>query len=82
VGFYVILIPLFIGDIDLGGEESSFEFLAVPIIVIISTVFLTINKLANLYGEPFSENKKTSVTIDIICKTIEQNCNEVCNKLK
>jgi putative membrane protein len=82
VSFYVILIPLLIGDIDLGGEESGFEFLAVPIMVIISTAFLTINKLANLYGEPFSENKKTSVTIDEICKTIEQNCNEVCDKLK
>ncbi len=80
VSFYVILIPLFIGDIDLGGEESGFEFLAIPIMVIISTVFLTINKLANLYGEPFSENK-TSVTIDDICKTIEQNCKEVRNKL-
>jgi len=81
VSFYVILIPLFIGDIDLGGEESGFEFLAIPIMVIISTAFLTINKLANLYGEPFSENK-TSVTIDNICKTIEQNCNEVMDKLK
>lgn len=81
VSFYVVLIPLFIGDIDLGGEESGFEFLAVPIMVIISTAFLTINKLANLYGEPFSENK-TSVTIDDICMTIEQNCREVCDKLK
>lgn len=80
VSFYVILIPLFIGDIDLGGEESGFEFLAIPIMVIISTAFLTINKLANLYGEPFSENQ-TSVTIDDICKTIEQNCIEVKEKL-
>jgi putative membrane protein len=72
VSFYVILIPLFIGDIDLGGEDSGFEFLAIPIMVVISTAFLTINKLANLYGEPFSENK-TSVTIDDICKAIEQN---------
>jgi ion channel-forming bestrophin family protein len=82
VNFYVILMPLFIGDIDLGGEGSGFEFLAIPIIVIISTAFLTINKLANLYGEPFAENKKTSVTIDEICKTIEQNCNEVKDKLR
>ncbi|MFZ4542722.1 MAG: hypothetical protein ACOYOA_01640, partial [Saprospiraceae bacterium] len=79
--FYVILIPLFIGDIDLGGEDSGFEFLAIPIMVIISTAFLTINKLANLHGEPFSENI-TSVTIDEICKTIEQNCYEVRDKLK
>lgn len=69
VSFYVILLPLFIGDIDLGGEESRFELLAIPIMVIISSSFLTINKLANLFGEPFSENK-TSVTIDEICKTI------------
>ncbi len=81
VSFYVLLIPLFIGDIDLGGEESGFEWLAVPIMVIISTAFLTINKLANLFGEPFSANK-TSVTIDDICKTIEQNCLEVHGKLK
>lgn len=81
VSFYIMLIPLFVGDIDLGGEESGFEFLAIPIMVIISTAFLTINRLANLYGEPFSANK-TSVTIDIICKTIEQNCNEVREKLK
>lgn len=80
VSFYVILLPLFIGDIDLGGEESSFELLSIPIMVIISTAFLTINKLANLFGEPFSENK-TSVTINEICKTIEQNCIEVKNKL-
>lgn len=82
VSFYVMLIPLFIGDIDFGGEDSGFEFLAIPIMVCISTAFLTINKLANLYGEPFSENRKTSVTIDEICMTIEQNCNEVCDKLK
>ncbi len=80
VSFYVILIPLFIGDIDLGGEDSHFELLAIPIMVVISTAFLTINKLANLFGEPFSENK-TSVTIDEICKTIEQNCNEISQKL-
>ncbi len=80
VSFYVILIPLFVGDIDLGGEDSNFEYLAIPIMVIISSAFLTINKLANLYGEPFSENI-TSVTIDKICKTIQQNCNEVKAKL-
>jgi len=80
VSFYVILIPLFIGDIDLGGEESGFEFLAIPIMVIISTAFLTINKLANLYGEPFLENT-TSVNVDSVCNTIEQNCMEIQEKL-
>lgn len=81
VSFYVVLIPVFIGDIDLGGENSGFELLAIPIMVIIGSAFLTINKLANLFGEPFSENK-TSVTINEICQTIEQNCNEVRNKIK
>lgn len=80
VNFYVILIPLFVGDIDLGGEKSGFEFLAIPIMVIISTSFLTINKLANLFGEPFSE-EKTSVDIDSICSTIEKNCKEVKTKI-
>lgn len=81
VGFYVIIIPLFIGDIDLGGEKSGFEFLAIPLMVMISTAFLTINKLANLYGEPFSQNK-TSITLDEICNTITQNCLEVKAKIK
>lgn len=80
VSFYVILIPFFIGDIDFGGEESGFELLAIPIMTIISTAFLTINNLANLYGEPFSENK-TSVSIDTICNVIEQNCREVKSKI-
>jgi putative membrane protein len=77
---YVILIPLFIGDIDLGGEDSGLELLAIPIIVIISTAFLTINRLANLFAEPFSENT-TSVNIDKICETIKSNCLEVKGRL-
>lgn len=81
VGFYVMIIPLFIGDIDLGGEKSGFEFLAIPLMVMISTAFLTINKLANLYGEPFSHHK-TSITMDEICDTITQNCQEVRAKLQ
>lgn len=81
VGFYVIIIPLFIGDIDLGGEKSGFELLAIPLMVMISTAFLTINKLANLYGEPFSQNK-TSITLDEICNTITKNCLEVKAKIK
>ncbi len=80
VGVYVVLMPLFVGDIDLGGEDSYFEFLSIPIMVVISTVFLTINKLANLYGEPFSENR-TSVAIDDISRVIEQNCMEVSRKM-
>lgn len=79
VTVYVLLIPLFIGDIDLGGEKSNLELLALPIMVIISTVFLTVNKLANLFGEPFSEHV-TSVRIDHICQTIENNCLEIKRK--
>lgn len=80
VGFYVVLIPLFVGDIDLGGENSPYELLAIPIMMIISTAFLTINKLANLYGEPFADNK-TSIAIDDICAQIESNCLEIKGKL-
>lgn len=73
VFIYVLLLPLFIGDIDLGGEKSTMELMAIPIMMVISSVFLIINRLANLFGEPFSENK-TSVPIDAICKTIEKDC--------
>ncbi len=79
VTVYVLLIPLFIGDIDLGGEKSGLELLAIPIMVTISTIFLTVNQLANLFGEPFSGNV-TSVTIDQICQTIESNCMEIKRK--
>ncbi len=70
---YVILMPLFIGDIDIGGEGSLLELLAIPILVLLSTAFLTINRLANLLGEPLSEHR-TSVAIDAICRTIVQDC--------
>jgi putative membrane protein len=80
VTIYVLLIPLFIGDIDIGGEEHYLELLSIPIIAIIGTLFLTINKLANLYGEPLEENR-TSVPIDLICQTIIRNCQEVKGKL-
>lgn len=80
VFFYVVLLPLFVGDIDFGDEESKLEFLSIPIMVAISTVFLTINQLANLFGEPFS-NSITSVPIETICKIIEKNCLEVKEKV-
>jgi putative membrane protein len=76
VFFYVLLLPLFIGDIDLGGENSKLELLAIPIMIVISSVFLTIDKLANLFAEPFSE-RKTSVPIDAICNSIVKNVMEV-----
>lgn len=80
VTIYVLLIPFFIGDIDIGGEGHYLELLAIPILAIVGTLFLTINKLANLYGEPLEENK-TSVPIDGICQTIIRNCQEVKGKL-
>lgn len=80
VVIYVLMIPFIIGDIDIGGEESQLELLAIPLFAIVSTLFLTINKLANLYGDPLEENK-TSVPIDQICKVIVGNCQEVKRKL-
>lgn len=77
---YVLMIPFIIGDIDIGGEESHLELLAIPLFTIVSTLFLTINKLANLYGDPLEENK-TSVPIEEICQTIIENCIEVRAKL-
>ena len=76
-----MLIPFFIGDIDIGGEDNYLELLAIIIIAIIGTLFLTMNKLANLYGEPFGKNK-TSVPLDKLCQRIVDNCNEVKEKLK
>jgi putative membrane protein len=80
VAIYVLLIPFLIGDIDIGGEDHYLEVLAIPIIAVVGTLFLTINKLANLYGEPLEENK-TSVPIDMLCETIVRNCKEVKGKL-
>ena len=70
---YVLLIPLFVGDIDIGGEASYFELLALPLLAFLSTIFLTIHKLANLHAEPFSRNS-TSVPIDAICARLQAEC--------
>lgn len=78
---YVLMMPFIIGDIDIGGEESYLELLAIPLFAVVSTLFLTINRLANLYGAPLEENK-ISVPIDHICQTIIGNCQEVRAKLK
>jgi ion channel-forming bestrophin family protein len=51
---YILLLPFFVGDIDMGGEGSHLELLAIPIVALLGTVFLTVDKLSNLYGEPFS----------------------------
>jgi len=55
------------------------ELLAIPLFAIVSTLFLMINKLANLYGDPLEENK-TSVPIEKICQNIIVNCQEVKRK--
>jgi putative membrane protein len=78
---YVAMMPLFIGDIDFGGEDSNYEFLAIPIMVLISTVFLTINTLANYLGEPFSD-KITSINIHSICSTIRGNITDAQRKFE
>jgi len=80
VGGYVLLLPFIIGDIDPGGENSWIELLAIPLMTVVSTAFLTIDHLANLYGEPFTAHP-TSVPIDRICERLVENCREVRRKL-
>lgn len=70
VVLYVLLLPFFIGDIDLGGENSFMELLAIPIITLIGTIFMTINKLSNLYEEPFSK-EATSFPLNTLTENIE-----------
>jgi len=78
---YVLMIPFIIGDIDIGGEESYLEYLSIPLFALVSTLFLTINKLANLHGDPL-ETDKTSVPIDQICERIIGNCQELKIKIR
>lgn len=73
---YVILTPLLIGDIDLFGEDSGMELLAIPIMGLIGTAFLTINRLANLYGAPFSKNA-TALPVGDIVTALVANVEEV-----
>jgi len=80
VGGYVLLLPFVIGDIDPGGENSWLELLAIPLMTAVSTAFLTIDHLANLYGEPFAAHP-TSVPIDRICERLVDDCGEVRDKL-
>jgi putative membrane protein len=76
---YVLLTPLLIGDIDIFGENSGMEYLSVPIMALIGTAFLTINRLANLYGAPFSGNVTALPVEDIATKLID-NVREVREK--
>lgn len=73
---YVLLIPFFLGDLDLGGEASNWEYLALPIMAVISSIFLTINQLANLYGTPFADSM-TSLPLAAICRQIDNRCAEM-----
>ncbi len=73
---YVIMMPLFIGDIDLGGEASHLELLALPILAVVSTIFLTLNKRANLTGEPFS-HESTSLPVQDLFGKLDTHCLEV-----
>ena len=77
---YVLLIPFFLGDIDLAGEGSRLEYLALPIMAVISSIFLTINRLANMHAEPFSDNP-TSLPLRTICRGIDNNCAQVASKI-
>ncbi|MCC7302400.1 MAG: hypothetical protein IT233_07150 [Bacteroidia bacterium] len=75
---YVLLLPFFMGDIDLGGENSYWELLAIPVITLIGTIFLTINKLSNLFGDPFSQ-EATSFPLTAITENISAEVNDVIN---
>lgn len=73
---YALLTPVLIGDIDVGGEHSGWEWLSVPLIAILGAAFLTINRLANLYGAPFSD-EPTSVRVEALCDALGANVREV-----
>lgn len=73
---YIIMIPVFIGDIDIGGEKSSLEYISLILVSFISSIFLTLNKLSNLYGEPFKKNN-ISIPLGDICNKIEAEINEL-----
>jgi len=52
---YIIFIPLFVGEIYIDLQNFQWlDFISIPILALISSVFMTINKLAILFGEPFT----------------------------
>lgn len=52
---YIIFIPLFVGEIHINLNNFKWiDFISIPILALISSVFMTINKLAILFGEPFT----------------------------
>jgi ion channel-forming bestrophin family protein len=72
---YVLLLPFFVGDLDLGGEGSHLEWLTIPIIALLGTIFLMVDKLSNIYGEPFGQEDTsfslTTLTQNILCEIKE-----------
>jgi putative membrane protein len=79
IWFYVFLLPLFVGDLNFGNEQPYFEYLAVPILSVLSTTFLTINRLATLYSEPFAR-EPTSMLVEEMCENLQKDCLEVKRK--
>lgn len=52
---YIVFIPLFVGEIHINLNNFNWiDFISIPILALISSVFMTINKLAILFGEPFT----------------------------
>lgn len=52
---YIVFIPLFVGEIHINLNNFKWiDFISIPILALISSVFMTINKLAILFGEPFT----------------------------
>ena len=54
------------------------ELLAIPVITLIGTIFLTINKLSNLFGDPFSQTA-TSFPLTAITENISAEVHDVIN---
>ena len=75
---YVLLLPFFVGDIDLGGEHSFLEFLAIPLTMLFGYIFLMINKLANMYGDPFN-GTKTSLPMEKISFSLNKDLEMIKN---
>lgn len=75
---YVLLSPFFVGDIDVGGEHSLLEWLAIPLTMLMAYLFLMISKLANMYGEPFS-GTKTSLPLENIIFNLNEDLKMIKN---
>jgi putative membrane protein len=68
---YIIFIPLFVGEIHINLNNFNWiDFISIPILALISSVFMTINKLAILFGEPFSFPSTAIPVEEILSNTI------------